>query len=531
MHIPGGLLGAGTLVALTASTSASPTSSSRRNLKPHYVAHPDRADAVKAAFQLSWDGYYKYAFPHDSLKPVSNTFSDDRNGWGASAVDALSTALVMENEEAITQILAHIQNIDFDTSVGDISLFETTIRYLGGLLSGYDLLTTPGALKGNEANKTQLAAVLSQAQHLADNLKVAFDTPSGVPDNDLQFGPPRRNGSATNGLATIGTLVLEWTRLSDLTGNPLYGQLAQKGEDHLLDPQPKALAEPFPGLVGTNVNITTGEFIDGNGGWVGGDDSFYEYLIKMYIYDPVRFAHYKDRWVLAVESSMQHLASHPATRPDLTFLAMFAGTSPRFISQHLACFDAGNVILGGLTLHEPRYVAFGLELAASCHDTYTSTATRIGPETFAWQDNGRLAAINASNNAAAPASQADFFGTAGFWIQDGQYVLRPEVIESYYYAYRATGDPKYQDWAWDAFVAINKTCAAGSGYSSINNVNVAGGGSFQDFQESFWFAEVLKYAFLIQAEDAPYQVQVDGSGEFVYNTECHPVRIAGGKSS
>lgn len=58
------------------------------------------------------------------------------NGWGASAIDAFSTAVVMENSEAMQQILDHVQNIDFDTAVGSISLFETTIRYLGGLLSG-----------------------------------------------------------------------------------------------------------------------------------------------------------------------------------------------------------------------------------------------------------------------------------------------------------------------------------------------------------------------------------------------------------
>ncbi|CAK7213086.1 Mannosyl-oligosaccharide alpha-1,2-mannosidase 1B [Sporothrix eucalyptigena] len=525
MHILSSLLGVCTVCAMALPASAGPT---RRNFTPDYVSHPDRTDAIKDAFQRSWDGYYKYAFPHDSLKPVSNTYSDDRNGWGASAVDALSTALVMGNADAVAQILAHIQNINFDVAVGDISLFETTIRYLGGLLSGYDLMTTPDALSDDiSINSTLLAAVLSQAEHLADNLKVAFETPSGVPDNDLQFNPPRRNGSQTNGLATIGTLVLEWTRLSDLTGNPMYGSLAQRGEWYLLNPQPRKLAEPFPGLVGTNVNITNGQFLDGTGGWVGGDDSFYEYLIKMYVYDPVRFGYYKERWILAVESSMRHLASHPASRPDLTFLAMFNGRKQQFLSQHLACFDAGNIILGGLVLHQERYVQFGLDLAASCHDTYTSTVTGIGPETFSWQDNGTLAFLNASNNSPAPKSQTDFWKRAGFWIDDGQYVLRPEVIESYYYAYRATGDTKYQDWAWDAFLAINATCAAGSGYSSITNVNVAGGGSFQDFQESFWFAEVLKYSYLIQADDAVYQVQADNSGEFVYNTECHPVRRFG----
>lgn len=193
----------------------------------------------------------------------------------------------------------------------------------------------------------------------------------------------------------------------------------------------------------------------------------------------------------------------------------------------MACFDAGNIILGGLYLNEPRYIDFGLELTASCHDTYISTKTRIGPEIFRWQDDGGLLPTNSSKNAAAPASQAEFAKQAGFWITNGQYVLRPEVIESYYYAYRATGDTKYQDWAWDAFLAVNKTCAAGSGYSAIDDVNKADGGGFSDFQESFWFAEVLKYFYLIQADDSEFQIQADTSETYVFNTECHPIRKFG----
>lgn len=195
----------------------------------------------------------------------------------------------------------------------------------------------------------------------------------------------------------------------------------------------------------------------------------------------------------------------------------------------MACFDGGNFILGGLTLNEPRYISFGIELTASCHDTYTSTLTGIGPETFKWQD-GRLPA-NSSNNKPPPNDQSSFYKSAGFWIDNANYVLRPEVIESYYYAYRATGDTKYQEWAWDAFLAINRTCSVGSGYSSVNDVNSPGGGGFQDFQESFWFAEVLKYSYLIQTDDADYQVQADHSNKFVFNTECHPVAIPGGEQT
>jgi mannosyl-oligosaccharide alpha-1,2-mannosidase len=59
-----------------------------------------------------------------------------RNGWGASAVDAFSTALVMEKWDVVDQILAYIPKIDFDKTNTEVSLFETTIRYLGGLVSG-----------------------------------------------------------------------------------------------------------------------------------------------------------------------------------------------------------------------------------------------------------------------------------------------------------------------------------------------------------------------------------------------------------
>lgn len=59
-----------------------------------------------------------------------------RNGWGASAVDAFSTALVMEIPEIVDTILNFIPTIDFDYTNTSVSLFETTIRYLGGMLAG-----------------------------------------------------------------------------------------------------------------------------------------------------------------------------------------------------------------------------------------------------------------------------------------------------------------------------------------------------------------------------------------------------------
>ena len=163
----------------------------------------------------------------------------------------------------------------------------------------------------------------------------------------------------------------------------------------------------------------------------------------------------------------------------------------------VACFDGGSFILGGLALNEQKYIDFGLALVNGCHDTYTSTLTGIGPEIFQWVTN--TTAANDTTNPGPPADQAAFYEKAGFYITDSVYVLRPEVMESFYYAYRATGDQMYREWAWNAFVAINKTCAVGSGYAELQDVNAAGGGGYYDFMDSFFFAEVLKYSYLIHA--------------------------------
>jgi mannosyl-oligosaccharide alpha-1,2-mannosidase len=357
--------------------------------------------------------------------------------------------------------------------------------------------------------------LLTQSQNLADALSYAFDTPSGVPYNILNFGT-RGNDGSNNGLATTGTLVLEWVRLADLTGNKTYAELTEKAESYLLNPSPPE-SEPFPGLLGMNIDPETGEFQDARGGWVGGADSFYEYLIKMYVYDPERYSEYLERWVIAVDSTIEHLTSHPEPRPELTFVAQYNGQDLILSSQHLACFDGGNFILGGQVMGNQEYIDYGLELVNGCHETYTSTATGIGPEVFGW------------DSSSVPSDQAAFYNQSGFYITNSNYQLRPEVIESFYYAYRATGDEKYQEWAWEAFLDINSTTRVGSGYSSIRDVNVEGGGGFTDFQESFWFAEVLKYSYLIHAPEAEWQIGKDGKNAWVYNTEAHPVRVYGGE--
>jgi mannosyl-oligosaccharide alpha-1,2-mannosidase len=479
-----------------------------------------RAQAVKEAFEFAWYGYHTFAFPNDELHPQNNTFSDSRNGWGASAVDALSTAILMESQDVVTTILEYIPSINFNVSKSNepVSLFETTIRYLGGMLSGVDLLSGP--YQHLTGSPDEITALKLQAVSLANKMRFAFDTPTGIPANNLNFKGENFDLSDGTGLAVAGTLVLEWTRLSDMVNVLDFANLTQHAEEYLLHPKYKNVTiQPLPGLRGTNIDIRTGAFLDAAGGWGGGDDSYYEYLIKMFVYDPVNFSNYKDEWLQAVGSSASsEISSHPYSRPDLTFLANWDGQDAILKSGHLACFAGGNWILGGLVLGNQTLIELGQNLTDSCSATYTSTLTGIGPEAWMWED------VNLFEG--EDVEEEEFIRDNGFNITDASYSLRPEVLESLYYAYRATGDKKYQDWSWNAFKAINATCRTGSGFSAITNVNAPHGGSFTNFQESFMFAETFKYAWLIQAEDSKVHVAKMGQEQtWVLNTEGHPFKV------
>jgi mannosyl-oligosaccharide alpha-1,2-mannosidase len=72
------------------------------------------------------------------------------------------------------------------------------------------------------------------------------------------------------------------------------------------------------------------------------------------------------------------------------------------------------------------------------------------------------------------------------------YILRPEVLESNFYAWRVTGNTKYLDRAAAAVDSFNKYLPTTVAFAGINNVNSKTSTTIDDM-ESFWFAEVLKY--------------------------------------
>ena len=130
----------------------------------------EKQKAIKSAFELSWKGYREFAWLHDELSPKSGGYRDPFCGWAATLVDALDTLWIMGLEDEFAVATQAVSEIDFTTSPrSDIPVFETTIRYLGGLLSAHDL--SGGRYK----------VLLEKAQELADVMMGAFDTPNRMP--------------------------------------------------------------------------------------------------------------------------------------------------------------------------------------------------------------------------------------------------------------------------------------------------------------------------------------------------------------
>jgi mannosyl-oligosaccharide alpha-1,2-mannosidase len=173
-----------------------------------------RLDTVKEAFLHAWDGYKALAWGKDELRPVSGKSRNTFNGWSATLVDALDTMWVMGLTKEFEEGVEFVKSIDFYASTRtEIPVFETTIRYLGGLLGAYDV------------SEGKYPVLLERARDLGDMLMAAFDTPNRMP---LTYYPwklafasqPHRSSRAV--LAEIGSLQMEFTRLAQLTGNSSY---------------------------------------------------------------------------------------------------------------------------------------------------------------------------------------------------------------------------------------------------------------------------------------------------------------------
>lgn len=213
-----------------------------------------RMEQIKHEMKRAWDGYKTYAFGHDELVPVDRGFKDPFCGWAATLVDAMDTLWIMGLKDEFNEAYDGLKAIDFTTTPRpEIPVFETTIRYLGGLIAAYDVT---GGHKG------EYPLLLKKAVELAEILMGVFDTPNRMPILYYNWKPafvsqPKRANTRA-GIAEFGTLSMEFTRLAQLTGQDKYYDAVARITDALEEWQSREdnTAALLPGIFPENIDAS-----------------------------------------------------------------------------------------------------------------------------------------------------------------------------------------------------------------------------------------------------------------------------------
>ncbi|KAG2373001.1 hypothetical protein C9374_012944 [Naegleria lovaniensis] len=450
----------------------------------------ERRRAVREAFIHAFKGY-ENVWGKDEYRPVSRGYHNwirDSNGFGMTIIDSLDTMIIMGLKEQFEKSLKYVKKEmpSFSTINGGISVFETTIRVVGGFLSAFDLSKEP--------------IFLEKAKDMADRLIPAFSSSTGIPYSEINLRTGEKKTFAWAGnccpLSEFGTLQLEFRRLSELTGDDKYHKLVTRIMDLMVEKKPSNGLFPIK-FHPENANWCTNHVSLGALG-----DSFFEYLLKQWLMN--RGTQAAERYRQLYLDSLKGIFDHMLLKSSqgYTYVAEYSG-APFHKVDHLACFAAGMFALGGhfnvstkdSPISNARQIEAGAEFTRTCYESYAQMPSKIGPETFL-MDSGDI-------RAGVPT-----------------YLLRPETVESIFVLWRVTGDEKYRDWGWKIFQAIEKHCKVeGGGYSGLHSVLSTQPGK-DDFQQSFFLAETLKYLYLLFSPN--HVIPLD---KFVFNTEAHPLRI------
>jgi len=464
----------------------------------------ERAVAVKGAIMHAWDGYKQWAWGMDELAPVSKG-GLKWFGLGLTLVDSLDLLwLIGEKDEfqGARDWVATELNVDQDVHV---NVFETTIRVMGGLLSAY--------------HYSHDEIFLSKAQSLGTNLRLAMNSPSGVPWSDAilatkqAFAPVSAPESS---ISEATSIQLEFKYLAHASKDESLYRLAE----HSMRAVDAARAElPTEGhkqaLLPMFINAETGKFNQAATITLGArGDSYYEYLLKQWLLTGKREEFYKQRYLEAVKGIKSELFRHsePEGKAFIAELGRGVNFSPKM--DHLVCYLPGTLALGVYHGLDPEgglgHMEMARELMVTCFEFYNQTITGLSPEIAFFR-------VESSNTAEPPLP-----GASDLYVKprDTHNILRPETVESLFYMYRVTGERVYQEWAWQIFVAFERHAKIETGgYSGLQNVEVLDSARI-DKMESFFLGETLKYFYLLFADPAVLSLD-----EVVFNTEAHPFPV------
>ncbi|PHH64343.1 hypothetical protein CDD81_4700 [Ophiocordyceps australis] len=480
-----------------------------------------RQAEVRKLFIKNWESYKRFAWGRDALLPISGSARDQFSGWAATLVDALDMLWIMGLRDEFDEAVAAVAAIDFGSSTSSrVNMFETNIRYLGGLVAAYDL-------SGRKV-------LLQKAVELGNMIYAGFNTPNGMPVDFIDFEAAKTGDGLevedTVVSAAPGTLSLELTRLSQLTADPKYHDAASRVTQVFYRGQNFT---ELPGVWPMWVSMKRRDVTSGGTFTLGGSvDSLYEYLPKMHQLLSGGDKRYQEMSQTFLDTVNQHFLFRPMLPggDDILLPGNINMEQGRPIldpeTEHLACFVGGMFGLAGRLFDRPADVDRAIKLTNGCVYAYRAFPTGMMPEridtapclsraTCPWNED-----IWVRERDRRPEYKSHLpkgFTTA----KDPRYILRPEAIESVFYMHRITGRAEFQEAAWDMFQAVSNGTRTEYANAAVLDVTMDEYPLPQeDYMESFWLAETLKYFYLVFS--APDVISLD---DYVLNTEAHPFRI------
>ncbi|KAL1117484.1 hypothetical protein AAG570_004807 [Ranatra chinensis] len=409
--------------------------------------------------------------------PSRGDIDDTLGNFSLTLIDTLDTLVVLgdlaEFEHAVKLV---IRDVSFDTDV-EVSVFETNIRVLGGLVSGHILAEYAQQRSG--VMKWYSGELLMLAKDLGYRLLPAFNTSTGIPHGRINLRHGLRSqkleGSRETCTACAGTMVLEMAALSRLTGEPIFEDKAHRAMDGLWK-----LRHRSSDLMGTVLNIHSGDWVRRDSGVGAGIDSYYEYCLKAYVL--LGDHRYLGRFNKHYSAVMKYISQGPML---LDVHMHRPHTNSRNFMDALLAFWPGLQVLSG-----------DLKPAVETHEMLYQIMQRHNfiPEAF----------------------------TTDFQVHWGQYPLRPEFLESTYFLYKATGDHYYLHVGKEVLKGLQVHARVPCGYAAVSDVRT---GQHDDRMDSFVLAETFKYLFLLFADPAELVLDLD---KFVFTTEAHllPLTLA-----
>ncbi|KXN83702.1 ER degradation-enhancing alpha-mannosidase-like protein 1 [Leucoagaricus sp. SymC.cos] len=464
-----------------ANTSASPVGGSGWSTQRKLAAR----QRTRELFYHGYDNYMTFGMPSicgvlqltplscsgqgpDWENPTNIAANDVAGNFSLTLVDVLDTLVVLDDRDGFEKAVKNvIQWVQFDVNTKP-QVFETTIRVLGGLLSGHMFASRRGQPFHLPWYRGEL---LELARDLGNRLLPAFATRTGLPFAriNLRKGLMREETLETC-TAGAGSLILEFATLSRLTGDERFEKAAYKAFFALWNRKSDI------GLVGNTINTWNGEWIAPEVTSIGaGIDSFFEYALKWYIMSgEIEFL---DVWDDAYAAIMRY--SRAADGYWYRPVNMVTGDTAYFTVDSLSAFFPGLQVLAG-----------DVQSAIKLHMLYYNL----------WREHSGLPEVYDTNFKKATSHQ---------------YPLRPEFIESTWYLYRATRDPFYLDVGERVLQDIIARAKVDCGLTGIQDLRT---NRRDDRMESFALSETLKYLFLLFDEDN--LIHRDDSN-YVFTTEGH----------